>query len=137
MTSRLSVTTRKRVELADITAEVQREAANSGISSGTCIVYVPHTTAGITINENADPDVPVDLARVLDTLAAEDFPYRHTIEGPDDMPAHVKTSLTDSSLTIPIRDGRLCLGIWQGIFLWEHRRHGGRRRVIVTLNGEA
>ncbi len=100
-------------------------------------VFLQHTSASLTINENADPDVPVDLARVLDTLAAEDFPYRHTIEGPDDMPAHVKTSLTDSSLTIPIRDGRLCLGTWQGIFLWEHRHHGGRRRVIVTLNGEA
>ena len=99
-------------------------------------VFLQHTSASLTINENADPDVPIDLASVLDTLAAEDFPYRHTIEGPDDMPAHVKTSLTDSSLTIPIRDGRLCLGTWQGIFLWEHRRHGGRRRVIVTLNGE-
>ena len=100
-------------------------------------IFLQHTSASLTINENADPDVPVDLARVLDTLVAEDFPYRHTIEGPDDMPAHVKTSLTDSSLTIPIRDGRLCLGTWQGIFLWEHRHQGGRRRVMVTLNGEA
>ena len=100
-------------------------------------VFLQHTSASLTINENADPDVPVDLASVLDTLASEDFPYRHTIEGPDDMPAHVKTSLTDSSLTIPIRDGRLCLGTWQGIFLWEHRRQGGRRRVMATINGEA
>ena len=107
------------------------------IRIGLMNIFLQHTSASLTINENADPDVPVDLARVLDTLAAEDFPYRHTLEGPDDMPAHVKTSLTDSSLTIPVRDGRLCLGTWQGIFLWEHRRQGGRRRAIVTINGEA
>ncbi|MBN2292834.1 MAG: YjbQ family protein [Pirellulales bacterium] len=107
------------------------------IRVGLMNVFLQHTSASLTINENADPDVPVDLARMLDTLASEDFPYYHTIEGPDDMPAHVKTSLTDSSLTIPIRDGRLCLGTWQGIFLWEHRKHGGARRVVVTVNGEA
>ncbi len=107
------------------------------IRVGLLNVFLQHTSASLTINENADPDVPADLASVLDTLASEDFPYRHTIEGPDDMPAHVKTSLTDSSLTIPIRDGRLCLGTWQGIFLWEHRHHGGRRRVTATINGEA
>lgn len=106
------------------------------IKVGLMNIFLQHTSASLTINENADPDVPLDLANVLDTLAAEDFPYRHTIEGPDDMPAHVKTSLTDSSLTIPIRDGRLGLGTWQGIFLWEHRHQGGRRRIIVTLNGE-
>ncbi len=106
------------------------------IRIGIMNIFLQHTSASLTINENADPDVPIDLARLLDTLAAEDFPYRHTLEGPDDMPAHVKTSLTDSSLTIPVRDGRLCLGTWQGIFLWEHRHHGGRRRAIVTLNGE-
>ena len=106
------------------------------IKIGLMNVFLQHTSASLTINENADPDVPVDLASVLDALASEDFPYRHTIEGPDDMPAHVKTSLTDSSLTIPICDGRLCLGTWQGIFLWEHRRNGGRRGVVVTLNGQ-
>jgi secondary thiamine-phosphate synthase enzyme len=90
----------------------------------------------LSINENADPDVPVDLARVLDSLAPEDFPYRHTIEGPDDMPGHVKSSLTDSSLTIPVRDGRLWLGTWQGIYLCEHRHSGGRRRLVLTLQGE-
>lgn len=106
------------------------------IKIGLLHVFLQHTSASLTINENADPDVPLDLSRALDALAREDFPYRHTIEGADDMPAHVKTSLTGCSLTIPLRDGRLCLGTWQGIFLWEHRRHGGRRRVIVTGNGE-
>lgn len=106
------------------------------VKIGLCNIFLQHTSASLTINENADPDVPIDLARVLDTLARENFPYRHTTEGPDDMPAHVKTSLTDSSLTIPIRNGRLALGTWQGIFLWEHRHHGGNRRLIVTINGE-
>jgi len=99
-------------------------------------VFIQHTSASLTLNEGADPDVPVDLERVLDTLASEKFPYRHTVEGSDDMPAHVKVSLTDSSLTIPVRNGRLQLGTWQGIFLWEHRRRGGRRRLVLTVQGE-
>ena len=99
-------------------------------------VFIQHTSASLSINENADPDVPVDLGGVLDRLAPEDFPYRHTIEGPDDMPGHVKSSLTDSSLTIPVRDGRLRLGTWQGIYLCEHRYSGGRRRLVLTLQGE-
>jgi secondary thiamine-phosphate synthase enzyme len=100
-------------------------------------VFLRHTSASLTINENADPDVPGDLGRVLDHLAPEDFPYRHTIEGPDDMPGHAKASLTDSSLTIPISGGRLGLGTWQGIYLCEHRRHGGRRRLVLTVWGES
>ncbi|MBX7167397.1 MAG: secondary thiamine-phosphate synthase enzyme YjbQ [Pirellulales bacterium] len=84
-------------------------------------VFIQHTSASLTLNENADPDVPRDLAAALDRLAPEDAPYRHTCEGPDDMPAHVKTALTDTNLTIPVRGGRLCLGIWQGIYLCEHR----------------
>ena len=99
-------------------------------------VFIQHTSASLTLNENADPDVPVDLQRALDSLAPEDFPYDHTVEGRDDMPAHVKVSLTDSALSIPIRDGRLRLGTWQGIFLWEHRRRGGRRRLVLTVQGE-
>ena len=106
------------------------------IKVGLLHVFIQHTSASLTLNENADPDVPVDLQRLLDTLAPEDFPYRHTIEGPDDMPGHVKTSLTDSSLSIPIRDGRLRLGTWQGLFLFEHRRRGGRRRLVLTVQGE-
>lgn len=99
-------------------------------------IFIQHTSASLTLNENADPDVPVDLQRTLDALVPEDFSYEHTVEGPDDMPAHVKTSLTDSSLTIPIRDGRPRLGTWQGVFLWEHRRRGSRRRLVLTVQGE-
>ena len=99
-------------------------------------VFIRHTSASLTLNENADPDVPIDLEKAIDSLAPENFPYAHTVEGPDDMPAHLKTSLTDASLTIPVSSGRLGLGTWQGIFLWEHRRHASGRRIILTLQGE-
>ncbi len=98
-------------------------------------VFILHTSASLTLNENADPDVPEDLHRALDALAPEDFPYAHTMEGPDDMPAHVKTSLTDSSLTIPVGGGRLRMGTWQGIFLCEHRHSHHRRHLVLTLQG--
>ncbi len=106
------------------------------VKVGLLHVFIRHTSASLSINENADPDVPADLHRALGQLAPEDFPYRHTIEGPDDMPAHVKTSLTDSFLLVPVRDGELCLGTWQGIYLCEHRRHGGRRHIVATVWGE-
>jgi secondary thiamine-phosphate synthase enzyme len=106
------------------------------VTAGLLHVFILHTSASLTINENADPDVPRDLASALDALAPEDFPYRHTVEGPDDMPAHVKAMVTDTALTIPIRDGRLCLGTWQGIFLCEHRNRAGGRRLVLTLQGE-
>lgn len=99
-------------------------------------VFIQHTSASLSINENADPDVPADLERSFDAIAPEDFPYRHTCEGPDDMPAHVKASLLGSSVTVPIREGRLALGTWQGIYLCEHRNHGGARRLVLTLQGE-
>jgi secondary thiamine-phosphate synthase enzyme len=99
-------------------------------------VFLRHTSASLSINENADPDVLVDLDRVLDTLAPEDFPYQHTIEGRDDMPGHVKSSLLGCSLTIPIRGGLLCVGTWQGICLCEHRQNAGRRRLVLTIQGE-
>jgi secondary thiamine-phosphate synthase enzyme len=99
-------------------------------------VFIAHTSAGLTINENADPDVLLDLNQALCQLAPEDASYRHQEEGPDDMPAHVKSSLLGCSLTVPVRDGRLCLGTWQGICLCEHRRHGGRRRLLLTVQGE-
>jgi secondary thiamine-phosphate synthase enzyme len=98
-------------------------------------VFIQHTSASLTINENADSDVPADLESSLSSLAPEDFPYRHTAEGPDDMPAHVKAALLGSSVTIPVTEGSLCLGTWQGIFLCEHRERGGRRRLVVTLWG--
>ncbi len=106
------------------------------IRVGLLHVFIQHTSASLSINENADPDVPLDLASSLDAIAPEDFPYRHTCEGPDDMPAHVKASLMGSSVTIPVTDGRLCLGTWQGIYLCEHRNHGGPRKLVLTLQGE-
>lgn len=99
-------------------------------------VFIMHTSASLSINENADPDVPRDLEMAFNKIAREDFPYEHTLEGPDDMPAHVKSSMIGCSVTIPLRDGRLCLGTWQGIYLCEHRQHGGTRRLILTLQGE-
>ncbi|MFO0789191.1 MAG: secondary thiamine-phosphate synthase enzyme YjbQ [Pirellulales bacterium] len=100
-------------------------------------VFIQHTSASLTINENADPDVPADLESSFAAIAPEDFPYRHTVEGPDDMPAHVKAAMLGSSVIIPIAAGQLCLGTWQGIYLCEHRRHGGRRRLVLTLWGES
>jgi len=99
-------------------------------------VFIQHTSASLIINENADPDVLADLGMALDKLAPESWPYHHTCEGPDDMPAHVKSALTGSSLTIPVSDGRLRMGTWQGIYLCEHRNQGGRRHLIVTIQGQ-
>lgn len=99
-------------------------------------VFIQHTSASLTINENADRDVRHDLEQVFSTIAPEDFPYVHTMEGPDDMPAHVKASLLGSSVSIPVKDGRLLLGTWQGIYLCEHRDSGGSRSLVLTLMGE-
>lgn len=100
-------------------------------------VFIQHTSASLALNENADPTVRGDLARHFDELAPENAPhYQHTIEGSDDMPAHIKSVLTGSSVTVPIREGRLALGTWQGIYLCEHRNRGGRRKIVVTLHGE-
>lgn len=106
------------------------------VKVGLLHVFLQHTSASLSINENADPDVLVDLDRVLDALAPESFPYQHTCEGPDDMPAHAKSSLLGSSLTVPIRDGQLRLGTWQGICLCEHRQRASRRRLVLTVQGE-
>lgn len=120
-----------------VTHEVTRALPElTQIRIGLLHVFICHTSASLTINENADPDVPRDLTQSLNAIAPENFPYAHTCEGPDDMPAHVKSSLTDSSLSIPVRDGRLLLGTWQGIYLCEHRNHGGQRKLILTLQGE-
>jgi secondary thiamine-phosphate synthase enzyme len=106
------------------------------IKTGLLHVFIQHTSASLTINENADPDVPADLERSFNAIAPEDFPYRHTIEGPDDMPAHVKAAMLGSSVSVPVRDGRLALGTWQGIYLCEHRNHASARHLVLTLNGE-
>lgn len=99
-------------------------------------VFIQHTSASLSINENADPDVPHDMEHSFNAIAPEDFPYRHTCEGPDDMPAHVKASLLGSSVWVPVSDGRLALGTWQGIYLCEHRNRGGGRSLMLTLQGE-
>jgi secondary thiamine-phosphate synthase enzyme len=106
------------------------------IQVGLLHVFIRHTSASLTINENADPDVLTDLKMAFDQLSPENLPWTHTCEGPDDMPAHVKTSLTDSSVSIPVKDGRLLTGTWQGIYLCEHRDHGENRRLVITLQGE-
>jgi secondary thiamine-phosphate synthase enzyme len=106
------------------------------VATGLLHLFIQHTSASLSINENADADVPLDLEDSLSAIAPEDFPHRHTCEGPDDMPAHVKASLLGCSLTIPISNGRLCLGTWQGIYLAEHRQHGGKRRIVATIWGE-
>lgn len=104
-------------------------------SVGLLHVFIQHTSASLTLNENADPDVLTDMNMAFNRLAPENWPYVHTCEGPDDMPAHVKASLTDSSLSIPVADGRLLTGTWQGIYLCEHRNHGGRRKLVITIQG--
>lgn len=106
------------------------------IQKGLLHVFILHTSASLTINENADPDVPVDMESSLNAIAPESFPYRHTCEGPDDMPAHVKASLMGSSVTVPITKGSLNLGTWQGIYLCEHRNYGGQRKLVLTIQGE-
>ena len=121
----------------DVTRYVVEAVPEIGeLRVGLLHLFLQHTSASLTINENADPDVPADLDRWIDSVAPADFPYRHTIEGPDDMPGHAKTSLTGSGLCIPIGNGQLRLGTWQGIMLWEHRRRGGRRRLVITGQGE-
>jgi secondary thiamine-phosphate synthase enzyme len=104
---------------------------------GLCNLLLQHTSASLTLNENASPDVRQDLRTWLDTVVPERFPWTHTLEGADDMPAHVKASLTGPELTLPVRDGRIALGTWQGIYLCEHRDRGGARSVVATLCGEA
>ena len=108
----------------------------ASINIGLMHLFIQHTSASLSINENADPDVPRDLETSFNAMVPEDFPYTHTCEGPDDMPAHVKSSLLGNSLTIPISRGKLCLGTWQGIFLCEHRDHAGPRSIVITIQGD-
>jgi secondary thiamine-phosphate synthase enzyme len=120
-----------------VTGEIQSAAPFiAEVRVGMLHLFLQHTSASLSINENADADVPRDLETSFSELAPEDFPYRHTCEGPDDMPAHVKSSLLGCSLMIPIHEGQLCLGAWQGIYLCEHRNRGGRRKIVATIWGE-
>ncbi len=121
----------------DITRDVQAAVSEAGIGTGLCHVFIRHTSASLILCENADPDVRRDLETfMLRTVPDGDPDFVHTSEGPDDMPAHVRSILTQTDLNIPVRDGRCALGTWQGIYLWEHRHGPHRRTVIVTVNGD-
>ena len=120
--------------LHEFTDQVQRVVTSSGISEGICTVFIQHTSASLTIQENADPSARRDLEQWLNRLVREDDPiYTHTLEGADDMPSHIKSALTATSLSIPVMGARLALGTWQGIYLWEHRHASGRRSVVVHV----
>jgi secondary thiamine-phosphate synthase enzyme len=120
--------------LLEITPTVNTVVANAGIEEGLCTIFVRHTSASLVIQENADPSAKRDLERWLNRLVPEGDPfYEHDTEGPDDMPSHIKAALTASSLSIPVMKKRLALGTWQGIYLWEHRRRGSRREVVVHV----
>ena len=123
--------------LYDITGHVSRAVRESGVSVGTVTVFVRHTSASLVIFENADPSAAQDLVSFFERMVPEEGEgYVHTMEGPDDMPAHVKASMVGCSVTVPIKAGRLALGTWQGIYLCEFRNHGGPRRLAVTLSGQ-
>jgi secondary thiamine-phosphate synthase enzyme len=133
----IAVPTRGR-GLYEITREVASRVRESAIQSGVATVFLQHTSASLLIQENADPEVRADLERFFQRLAPDGDPlFRHTAEGPDDMPAHIRTALTSVSLSIPIVNSRLALGTWQGVYVWEHRRDSHRRQVIVNITGEA
>lgn len=120
-----------------VTGEIEAALREGhGIRTGVAHVFLRHTSASLAINENADPDVPADLETACDRIVPEKADYRHTMEGSDDMPAHVKAVLIGSSVSVPVRGGRLLLGTWQGIYLCEHRDRGGPRSVVITLLGE-
>jgi secondary thiamine-phosphate synthase enzyme len=120
----------------EISAQVQDLVQRSGIETGLCQVFIRHTSASLLITENADRDVRVDLERFISRLAPDGDPsHVHSMEGPDDMPAHIRSVLTATELTLPVRNGRLAMGTWQGVYLWEHRMHPHRRRIDVTVVG--
>jgi secondary thiamine-phosphate synthase enzyme len=120
--------------LFEITEKVADIVRASGVEEGLCTAFVQHTSASLVIQENADPSARRDLEKFLNRLIPEDDDlYTHTAEGPDDMPSHVKSALTATTLSIPVVDGRLGLGTWQGIFLWEHRRRGSSRSILVHV----
>ena len=122
--------------LYDITQRVAELVRRSRVTDGLATIFIRHTSASLIIQENADPAVRTDLERWLNRLVPENDPlYTHTTEGPDDMPAHIKGALTAVSLSVPVMDGALALGVWQGIYLWEHRHHAGERRLIVNVLG--
>lgn len=122
----------------DLTEEIQRAIRNSGVRTGLASIFIHHTSASLMICENADPTVRRDLETFMIKVAPDGDPgYEHDSEGPDDMPSHIRSMLTGSHLSVPITGGRMSLGTWQGIYVWEHRHRGHRRRLTVTVMGEA
>lgn len=120
-----------------IEGQLHDALSEAGIRAGLLHLFLCHTSASLVVSENADPDVLRDLETVMSRLGPDGDPaYRHRLEGPDDMAAHVRSVLTLTEITVPIRDGRLALGTWQGVFLWEHRHRGHRRRLEITVFGD-
>ena len=135
-THRMQVATRGR-GLYPITGEIEKWAEGKSVRTGLLTVFIQHTSASLVIQENADPDVVRDLDEFFARIVPEDAPwYRHTAEGPDDMPAHIRAALTQTQLTIPLVDSRLALGTWQGIYVFEHRSRSHRRSIVLHLAGE-
>ena len=120
----------------DITSQIQDFVSNSNIQTGVCHLFIKHTSASLVIQENYDPSVRQDFETIFSKLAPEDFPYVHNMEGKDDMPAHIRSALTSTSETIPVVNGKLSLGTWQGIYIWEHRDQTHNRKVMVSMVGE-
>ncbi len=122
--------------LYDVTHRVAEMVRDSDVSDGLATIFIRHTSASLIVQENADPAVRIDLEAWMNRLVPQHDPlYTHITEGPDDMPAHIKGALTAVSISIPVISGELALGVWQGIFLWEHRHHRGERRLIVNVLG--
>ncbi len=135
--STLTVATHGRA-FYDITADVQQAVRKASVGTGLCTLHLKHTSASLLIQENADPDVQRDFEKFFARLVPDgDRLFIHTVEGDDDMPAHVRTALTTVNLSIPISNGRLCLGTWQGIYVWEHRTQAHHRSVVVHVLGDA
>ena len=120
----------------DITSQVQDFVSNSNIQTGVCHLFIKHTSASLVIQENYDPSVRQDFETIFSKLAPEDFSYVHNMEGKDDMPAHIRSALTSTSETVPVVNGKLSLGTWQGIYIWEHRAQTHNRKVMVSMVGE-
>ena len=120
----------------DITKNVQALVSESGLDNGVCSLFIKHTSASLVIQENYDPSVRQDFETIFSKLVPEDFPYVHNMEGKDDMPAHIRSALTSTSESIPVVNGKLSLGTWQGIYIWEHRDQIHIRKVMISIVGE-
>ena len=120
----------------DITSQIQDFVTKSIIQNGVCHLFIKHTSASLVIQENYDPSVRQDFETIFSNLAPEDFPYVHNMEGKDDMPAHIRSALTSTSEAVPVMNGKLLLGTWQGIYVWEHRDQTHNRKIMISMVGE-